>query len=156
MSPGKEEGKASSFPFLLPDAADCGKLKRENHRKGEACVSLVFEFGVILGICFAGEALHWLIPLPIPASIYGLVILLVCLLCGVIRESQIKRAAGFLLGIMSMLFVPAAAGLMTQWEAVRRILLPLFIAGIPVTMLVMAATGISVQAVRRGRGNKDD
>ena len=119
-------------------------------------MSLVFEFGIILGICFVGEVLHWLIPLPIPASIYGLILLLVCLLCGVIRENQIKRAAGFLLGIMSMLFVPAAAGLMTQWETVQRILLPLLIAGIPVTMLVMAATGVSVQAVRRGRGKKND
>ena len=73
-------------------------------------MSLVFEFGIILAVCLAGELLHALLPLPVPASIYGLCLLLLLLLTGVVKEKHIARAAGFLLSIMSLLFVPAAAG----------------------------------------------
>ena len=116
-------------------------------------MSLVFEFGIILAVCLAGELLHALLPLPVPASIYGLCLLLLLLLTGVVKEKHIARAAGFLLGIMSLLFVPAAAGILSVWDEARRLLLPLAVAIVPVTIGVMAATGLSVQVVQR-RGMK--
>lgn len=119
-------------------------------------MGLVFEFGVIAAACFAGELLHHWIPLPVPAGIYGLCLLLGLLLCGVVREKHIARAAGFLLRIMTLLFVPAAVGILSVWGEVRRMLLPLAVAIVPVTILVMAATGCSVQWTknRQGRGKK--
>ena len=85
-------------------------------------MSLVFEFGIILAVCLAGELLHALLPLPVPASIYGLCLLLLLLLTGVVKEKHIARAAGFLLGIMSLLFVPAAAGILSVWDEAKRLL----------------------------------
>ena len=118
-------------------------------------MSLVFEFGIILAVCLAGELLHALLPLPVPASIYGLCLLLLLLLTGVVKEKHIARAAGFLLSIMSLLFVPAAAGILSVWDEAKRLLLPLAVAIVPVTIGVMAATGLSVQVVqRRGRKGK--
>lgn len=112
-------------------------------------MSLIFEFGVILAVCLAGELLHALLPLPVPASIYGLCLLLLLLLTGVVKERQIARASGFLLDIMALLFVPAAAGILAVRDEAGRLLLPLMIAVLPVTAGVMAVTGLSVQAVRR-------
>ena len=113
------------------------------------------QFGIIITISFVGELLHEVIPLPVPASIYGLCLLLLLLLTGVVKEKHIARAAGFLLGIMSLLFVPAATGILSVWDEAKRLLLPLAVAIVPVTIGVMAATGLSVQAVqRRGRKGK--
>ena len=119
-------------------------------------MSLVFEFGIILAVCLAGELLHALLPLSVPASIYGLCLLLVLRLTGVVKEKHIARAAGFLLGIMSMLFVPAAVGMLTVWEEAQRMLTPMLAAIVPVTLIIMVLTGRSVQAVRQrqGKGKK--
>ena len=54
-------------------------------------MSLVFEFGIILAVCLAGELLHALLPLPVPASIYGLCLLLLLLLTGVVSAVCSRR-----------------------------------------------------------------
>ena len=53
----------------------------------------IFQFLRILGFCLAGELLHWLLPLPVPASIYGLVLLLLALKMGVVKLEQIKETS---------------------------------------------------------------
>ena len=62
-----------------------------------------------------GEALHVLIPLPVPASVYGLVIMLIALGTHIIRLEQVKEAAEFLIEIMPVMFIPAGVGLLTAW-----------------------------------------
>ena len=42
-------------------------------------MKLVFEFARIAAFCFAGEVCHLVLPLPIPASVYGLMLLLAAL-----------------------------------------------------------------------------
>ena len=68
------------------------------------------QFMIILLLSFLGEVLKMFIPLPIPASVYGLVLMLVCLMTGVLKTSQVKDAAFFLIEIMPVMFIPAAAG----------------------------------------------
>ena len=74
------------------------------------------QFMIILLLSFLGEVLKMFIPLPIPASVYGLVLMLVCLMTGVLKTSQVKDAAFFLIEIMPVMFIPAAAGLIDSWS----------------------------------------
>ena len=101
----------------------------------------VFQFARILVFCLLGELLHWLLPLPVPASIYGLLLLLLALKTGVVKLEQIKQTAGFLTGIFPLLFVPGAVGIMELWDVLEEIWLPVLIALIPVTILVFAVSG---------------
>ena len=55
----------------------------------------IFQFARIMGFCLAGEALRALLPLPIPAGIYGLVLLALALLTGLIKLEQVKQAGIF-------------------------------------------------------------
>ena len=71
---------------------------------------------LILLISFIGEILKCLIPLPIPASIYGMVILFACLMTGIIKLEQVKEAGKYLIEIMPVMFIPAAAGIINQWS----------------------------------------
>ena len=107
----------------------------------------VFQAGRILFFCLIGEALSALLPLPIPSSIYGLVLLLAALLTGAVKIDQIKETASFLIGIMPILFVPAAAGVKDLFPQIRAMILPILIALVPVTALVMAVGGKVTQAV---------
>lgn len=78
---------------------------------------------IILAISFVGELLHSLIPLPIPASIYGLFLMLGCLLAGVIRIDAVRETADFLVDTMALMFIPAAVGLITAFDLLREHLL---------------------------------
>ena len=101
----------------------------------------VKQFLIILAVTCVGEFLKFLLPFPIPASIYGLLVLLALLCSKVVRLEQVKEAGDFLIQIMPVMFIPAAAGLLTPWEEIRGMLLPLCVI-IPVsTCFVMLVTG---------------
>lgn len=105
------------------------------------------QFGIILAVTFIGEVLKYLIPLPIPASIYGLVIMLGLLLTKRIQVSAVKEASSFLIEIMSIMFIPAGVGLMVSWNAIKDIWVQLVVIIIVTTIAVMAATGRITQKV---------
>ena len=98
--------------------------------------------------------LHAVLPLPVPASVYGLVLLLAALTAGVVKLEQVKETGPYLTGIFPLLFVPAAAGIMELWAEMGQLLLPILIAILPVTVLVMVSAGKTTQALT-GRKNKE-
>lgn len=117
------------------------------------------QFGIILAISFAGELLHQWIPLPVPASIYGIVILFLCLAGKVIPLEAVKPASSFLIEIMPVLFIPAAVGLMDAWDVLR----PAWAAYLAITLVstcaVMAVAGRVTQALlkrRKAGGDTDE
>lgn len=95
-----------------------------------------------------------MLPLPVPASVYGLVLLLAALTAGVVKLEQVKETGTYLTGIFPLLFVPAAAGIMELWAEMGQ-LLPILIAILPVTVLVMAAAGRTTQALT-ARNKKEE
>ena len=101
----------------------------------------IFQFCRILLASLLGELLVHVLPLPVPASVYGLVLLLAALKLGIFKLEQVKEAGNFLTGILPLLFVPAAAGVMDLWTELKAMLLPCLIAMIPVTLLVMGVSG---------------
>ena len=105
------------------------------------------QFGIILAVTFIGEILKYLIPLPIPASIYGLVIMLALLMTKSIKVSAVKEASSFLIEIMSLMFIPAGVGLIVSWNAIKDIWIQLVIIIIITTIAVMAVTGRITQRV---------
>ncbi len=109
----------------------------------------LFQLCIILAISFAGELLAEWIPLPIPACIYGMVLMLAGLLSGLIPLAAVRDTGKFLLDIMPVMFIPAAVGLITTWGQMKAMLIPCILAIIPVTLLVMAVTGHVTQAVLR-------
>lgn len=116
----------------------------------------LFQFARILVFCFLGEILHAVLPLPIPSSIYGLILLLLALRLKVIRLEDVKEVGLFLTGIFPLLFVPAAAGVMELWAEMGSMLLPILLAIFPVTVLVLITSGHTTQAmVRRKQKGAD-
>lgn len=110
-------------------------------------MSLIFQFARIIIACALGELCSTILPFPIPASVYGLLILLAALITKVVRLEQVRRAALFLTGIFPLLFVPAAAGVMDLWSELQAMLIPAVLAILVVTVLVMAVAGLTTQAI---------
>ena len=114
------------------------------------------QFMIILLLSFLVEVLKMFIPLPIPASVYGLVLMLVCLMTGVLKTSQVKDAAFFLIEIMPVMFIPAAAGLIDSWGVLRPLIVPIMIITVVITVFVMAVTGRVAQMIAQKRGIKNE
>lgn len=114
------------------------------------------QFMIILLLSFLGEVLKMFIPLPIPASVYGLVLMLVCLITGVLKTSQVKDAAFFLIEIMPVMFIPAAAGLIDSWKVLQPLLLPILVITVVITVFVMVITGKVAQMIAQKRGIKNE
>ena len=112
------------------------------------------QFTVILSLSFLGEALRALIPFPVPASIYGIVLLFFLLERKILKLEDVDEVSSFLIFIMPVLFVPAAVGLIDAWEELRASLTAYVTIIIAVTFIVMIATGLVTQFFIRRPGQK--
>lgn len=111
---------------------------------------------MILAISFIGEILKYFLSLPIPASIYGMMILFIGLLTGIIPLEAVKDVGKFLIEIMPVMFIPAGVGLMSSWVNLKPVLLPVSIITVVSIVTVMIATGRTSQwIIRRGKKKEE-
>ncbi|MGN0976948.1 MAG: CidA/LrgA family protein [Faecousia sp.] len=114
------------------------------------------QFLILLGFSLAGEALQRLVPLPIPASVYGIVLLFAALCIGLVKLEQVKEAGGFLTSILPLLFVAPAVGLLENWVLIRDAVLPIFLLVAASTVLTFGISGRVVQQLLKKDGGKHD
>lgn len=112
------------------------------------------QFSIILFISFIGEMAHHFIKLPIPASIYGIVIMFLCLLTKIVKLESVKETGDFLVKIMPLTFIPAAVGLLNVWDIIKVSLLEYILVTILSTILVMVVSGHISQLIIRHTDKK--
>ena len=117
-------------------------------------MKLLKQFLIILAISFVGEILKYLLPLPVPASIYGMVILFIGLLTGLIPLNSVSSAGKVRLEIMPVMFIPAGVGLMSSWGNLEPVLVPVLVITVVALLTVMIATGHDSQLVIRMQKRK--
>ena len=118
----------------------------------------VKQFTIIMLISLIGEGLNALIPLPIPASIYGVVILFLCLWTKIIPLDAVRETGKFLVSLMQIMFIPATVGLIDTWGVFAPNWLAYTVIIIVSTFLVMFVSGKAcdiVIALTKKGGNKD-
>ncbi len=113
-------------------------------------MQLIRQLGIILSISFIAELMEVLIPLPVAASIYGLVLMLMGLMTGIVPLHKVEKAADFLVEIMPILFIPPTVSIMASVEELKQMLVPLCVISVVSTILVMGVTGsVSQYIIRR-------
>ena len=117
-------------------------------------MKILKQLAIILAISLAGEMLSSVLPLPIPASIYGIVILFTLLVSHVLHVDDIRETSSFLIAFMSMLFIPAGVGLMTSFPLLAENLIAYIVITAVSTVLVMAVSGRAAQAAIRREGKE--
>lgn len=103
------------------------------------------QIAIIAGVSLFGELLGYWIPLPVPGSIYGLLLMLFLLGTKVIRLRQVKTVSGWLISLMPVMFVGPTVGLMTSYESYKSFLIPVIVICIVTTVITMGVTGVSAQ-----------
>lgn len=111
---------------------------------------------VIGGVSFVAEILHGLLPLPVPASVYGLVLMTILLISGMVKPEQIEETADYLISIMPVFFIPPTVGLIVSFADIKGSVLKLLLICILSIIVVMAVTGHVAQfIIRFGKKRKE-
>ena len=113
------------------------------------------QFLIILSFTLAGEALQRLIPLPIPASVYGLVLLFLALCVKLVKVDQVKAVGGFLISLLPFLFVSHVVGIVEHWGAIKDRIFPICLLIVSTTVLVFGVSGGLAQLLRKGGKNRE-
>ena len=120
-----------------------------------SALKLFKQFTIIIFLSFLGEILHALIPFPIPASIYGIILLFFLLERKALRIDDVREVSDFLIFIMPLLFIPPAVGLIDVWNELRASLTAYATIIIAVTLIVMVSTGRITQWFLQNQKEKE-
>lgn len=107
------------------------------------------QLAVIVTINFIGEVLNHFIPLPVPASVYGLVIMFLCLLTGIIKLEQVEDVARFLLAILPIMFLAPSVGIIESFDVMKGQVWSLAVIALLSTVSVMTVTSLVAQSFVR-------
>ena len=122
-------------------------------------MNIMGELAILFGVCLAAEGIAALLPVPFPASVIGMLLLLGLLLCRGVKERHICRACGVLSDNMSFFFVAPCVGLLKYADHLMECLLPFVFIAIITTPIVYFATAWTIQltlALRRRKGKHHD
>lgn len=109
----------------------------------------VISLGIILIFAFLGEILKNLLPLPIPASIYGMILLFLALIFKIIKVEYIEKVSNFLISIMLLFFIMPAVSMMDSFDLIKDNLIQIIIAVIVPTIVVIIVTGLVTQWIEK-------
>ncbi len=110
---------------------------------------------VLAAVCCAAELLHYILPLPVPTSIYGLLLLFLLLKTGLLKLSHVEDVGNLLLELMPLLLVPATVSVVTALDAAAAMAAPVLLLSFAGTVAVLAAAGWTAQTViRRKKGDR--
>lgn len=112
------------------------------------------QFSIIVTISFLGEVLNHLIPFPIPASIYGLVLMFLCLRFKIFPISAVKETSTFFIQIMPILFVAPTVSLVLATDYLKMYWWQFIVIAVISTFLVMAVSGWVTQLVIQRKKSK--
>ena len=122
------------------------------------CFKIKGEIAIIFGICLVSEGISALLPIPFPASVISLLLLLALLRAGGVKDRHIRRTCGFFTGNMAFFFIPPCVGILDHWSTLSSVLLPFLLISILTTPLVYLVTAWVIQLAMRaqkGRAGHD-
>ena len=117
----------------------------------------IFQFCILMIFVLLGEVCEHFIPLPIAGSIYGLVLLFLALVFGVVKLHWVEDVANWFHHTMSLFFVAPAVAVIDIWGDIAAIWWILVLLMVAAYLVTMITTGITADALihdsdkKRGR-----
>lgn len=104
---------------------------------------------IIFGCLAVGELIVWLTDIAIPSSIIGMLLLAALLQMKAIKEEWVKGMSDFLISNMGFFFVPPGVALMLYLDIIKAEFIPIVVATVVSTILVLIVTGWTHQRLKR-------
>jgi holin-like protein len=152
---GFEIAGAVIMGIVLRNGRNYGKIFLIN-RLEDAVMKYVKQIVIILAFTALGELLSAIIPFPIPAAIYGIVLMLIALSTGILKAEKVKDVSQFLISIMPVLFVAPAVRILEYWGIIAPDVVAIVIISVVSTFLVFAVSALVVNALMKKKEEKND
>lgn len=104
-------------------------------------------FALLLLFQCLGEGIVFLLALPIPGPVAGMLLLMVALLLAPRLQQRIESAANALLQHLSLLFVPAGVGIVAAAGKGEGHWLAIIVSVVASTVLALAVTGLLLRGL---------
>ena len=102
---------------------------------------MIRQLAIIFGCLALGEFIIYLTHIPLPSSILGMLLLTLLLKLKVIRLEWVRSISDFLVGNIGFFFVPPGVAIMLYFDVIKAQFLPIVVATVVSTVLVLAVTG---------------
>lgn len=109
-----------------------------------------------MGFTLMGETMQRILPLPIPASVYGLVLLFASLCAGIVKLEQVKETGHFLVSILPILFVTPTVSILEHWNLIAPRLIPIAALILGSTMLTFGISGTVTRLISKKEDSGHD
>lgn len=106
---------------------------------------LFLQTAVLLLICLLGEILSQLSPIPFPAGVISMILLLVLLISGIIKLHHIEDIGDFLLKNMAFFFIPAGVSIIEHIPVLKPVILPFLAVCLISTFITFAVSSLAVR-----------
>lgn len=110
-------------------------------------MKIIKQIGIIFSVCWISQLIEKFLPFSFPASVIGMLVLLVCLLTGFLKIEHIQEKADFLLENMAFFFLPAGVSIMNYFELLKKSWLQIVLICVVSTVVTFAVTAYSVKFV---------
>lgn len=120
-----------------------------------AALQYLKQFMIIIAFSLVGQALEALLPLPVPASIYGLVLLFLALLTGAVKLEKVKDTANFLISVMPVLLIAPAVKVLEYWGIIAPNAGAILVITVFTTGAIFGISGLVTKWIMRGEGKED-
>ena len=126
------------------------QANRRGGHSGETTRRLAFG-AMFTALALIFSYVEFLIPLPVPSSIYGIILLFLALEFKIVKLHQVKETSSFLVAILPIMFLPPAVGVIESWDVICQAWLPYVVVTLVSTVVVMAVSGrVTQRLIRRG------
>ncbi len=111
-------------------------------------MKIIIQIAILFSICWLSQIVEALLPIAFPASVIGMVLLLLLLLFRVLRVDHIREKSDFLLSNMAFFFIPAGVSIINYFDVLASSLLPFLVVCVVSTVLTFAVTAWAVRLTR--------
>ena len=108
-------------------------------------MKIIKQFGIIFSLCWIATVIEGLLPIAFPASVFAMLLLLLCLMTGVLKIDHIREKSDFLLANMAFFFIPAGVNVINYLDILKANWLPLLLICVITTVITFAATAYSIR-----------
>ena len=112
-------------------------------------MEIIVQIGIVFGVCLVGQLISSCLPVAVPASVIGMLLLLLLLCFEILKPHHIEKKSNFLLNNMAFFFIPAGVSIINNYSFVANHVLPLLLVCFITLLLTFAVTSRTVILVIR-------
>ena len=108
-------------------------------------MKIIKQIGIVIGLCWISLVIEKLLPFSFPASVIGMILLLICLFTGILKLEHIREKSDFLLSNMAFFFIPAGVSMINYLDILMENLVPILVISIVSTFVTFIAAALSIR-----------